>query len=587
MQAENRGPFRPVSMNRQSNLPLPAALFAALIWLQPAVGAELAVPDDFDSIQAAVDEAESGDVILIAPGAYRQDIVVEKDITLRGEETARTLIEAATGDGPAILVQNTGNVTIRNLTFLRGSPGIEINNSNGTDILNNVFELSGAGIEVTDPTGTPGTIAFNSFIGNSTAISNAADFTIDSNLFAGNSTAASPEPATGDPNCFDSGDDTFGSGGDVEQGDIEFADPSRHDYHLREGSECIDDGSGTDVIDGTTADAGVYGGPDADVAPFPPQGVEVSDASAGDPPVFAVEVNWEQNHAYRTEGYKLYYGSEQSGVYDGTDADTAGGAPAESPVDVGDATTFTLHNLSAPNEEPGVPELEEPSPGNERLALSWSAVDGATGYRVHYGLGSPDENRVDVGEVTEYALTGLQNGSVYRVQVSALSQATYYIAVTTVDTEDNESAFSGEQSIGVGEEQEGGRSNTVTGIPEEVVPYPELPDQGDSRCFIATAAYSSPDAPDVQILRAFRDRYLLGNRPGRAFVRWYYRHGPGAAAWLNRHPAAKPWVRAALQPAVWLARAGGWVIWLLPAALALVLWWPGSGCRRRRSGQVL
>lgn len=51
-------------------------------------------------------------------------------------------------------------------------------------------------------------------------------------------------------------------------------------------------------------------------------------------------------------------------------------------------------------------------------------------------------------------------------------------------------------------------------------------------------------------MREFRDRYLLTNSAGSAFVRWYYEHGPVAAAFINAHPAYKPVVRAALMPAV-------------------------------------
>jgi len=57
----------------------------------------------------------------------------------------------------------------------------------------------------------------------------------------------------------------------------------------------------------------------------------------------------------------------------------------------------------------------------------------------------------------------------------------------------------------------------------------------------------------VQVLRDFRDRYLLTNAPGRAFVAWYYHYGPQGAHFLNQHPIFKPVVRLALLPLIVVA----------------------------------
>ncbi|MCX6010295.1 MAG: hypothetical protein NTW48_09785, partial [Chloroflexi bacterium] len=69
-------------------------------------------------------------------------------------------------------------------------------------------------------------------------------------------------------------------------------------------------------------------------------------------------------------------------------------------------------------------------------------------------------------------------------------------------------------------------------------------------CFIATAAYGTPMAKEIQILREFRDEYLLTNPLGRAFVDFYYNVSPPIAEFITEHPSLKPIVRAGLVPAV-------------------------------------
>jgi DNA-binding beta-propeller fold protein YncE len=71
-----------------------------------------------------------------------------------------------------------------------------------------------------------------------------------------------------------------------------------------------------------------------------------------------------------------------------------------------------------------------------------------------------------------------------------------------------------------------------------------------SRCFIATAAYGTPVAEEVQILREFRDEYLLTNPLGQALVGLYYRVSPPVAEFIAEHPSLKPIVRTGLVPAV-------------------------------------
>jgi Domain of unknown function (DUF4157)/Double-stranded DNA deaminase toxin A len=80
--------------------------------------------------------------------------------------------------------------------------------------------------------------------------------------------------------------------------------------------------------------------------------------------------------------------------------------------------------------------------------------------------------------------------------------------------------------------------------------YEKEPDLGaclsDSACFIATACYGTSRAPELEVLRKFRDEVLMKSAPGRWFVRSYYRASPPMAMWLWRHDRARTIVREGL-----------------------------------------
>ena len=71
---------------------------------------------------------------------------------------------------------------------------------------------------------------------------------------------------------------------------------------------------------------------------------------------------------------------------------------------------------------------------------------------------------------------------------------------------------------------------------------------GGGGCFIATAAYGSYLHPQVQLLRTFRDDYLLTNAPGRAFVALYYHCSPPLADLIARHTLLRVLTRLSLTP---------------------------------------
>jgi len=75
-----------------------------------------------------------------------------------------------------------------------------------------------------------------------------------------------------------------------------------------------------------------------------------------------------------------------------------------------------------------------------------------------------------------------------------------------------------------------------------------------SGCFIATAVYGSPMAPEVESLRRFRDTTLLGSRAGRAFVSLYYALSPAVARMAEKNHLVRRALRVAVvRPALAVA----------------------------------
>jgi hypothetical protein len=69
----------------------------------------------------------------------------------------------------------------------------------------------------------------------------------------------------------------------------------------------------------------------------------------------------------------------------------------------------------------------------------------------------------------------------------------------------------------------------------------------NSSCFIATAAFGSIDAAEVNQLREFRDRKLLNSRLGVILVSWYYRISPPIAKWVERGSNRRKFIRFAIR----------------------------------------
>ena len=90
----------------------------------------------------------------------------------------------------------------------------------------------------------------------------------------------------------------------------------------------------------------------------------------------------------------------------------------------------------------------------------------------------------------------------------------------------------------------------------EAIPETPEHDEGDGNgggCFIATTAYGSPLHPHIDVLREFRDQYLVTNKVGQALVNFYYRYSPSIANFISKHKLLKIAVRIHLRPLISLS----------------------------------
>jgi len=80
------------------------------------------------------------------------------------------------------------------------------------------------------------------------------------------------------------------------------------------------------------------------------------------------------------------------------------------------------------------------------------------------------------------------------------------------------------------------------------------PTHSGSVCFIATAAYGTPFATEINALRYWRDEVLLTNSFGTLFVKTYYTLSPPVADFIREKPTLRKITRFILAPIVKLAQ---------------------------------
>ena len=88
------------------------------------------VPADFQKIQDGINAASAGDTVFVRAGTYYENVVVNKTISLSGENRETTVVDG-NGNERVVSIQ-AQNVSVASMTVTNASTGIYIGNSNST-----------------------------------------------------------------------------------------------------------------------------------------------------------------------------------------------------------------------------------------------------------------------------------------------------------------------------------------------------------------------------------------------------------------------------------------------------------------------
>jgi parallel beta-helix repeat protein len=96
----------------------------------------ITVPDDYPTIQEAINNANERDIVYVRAGIYYENIVVNKTVSLVGENRNATIIDG-NGSGDVIVCRSVTDITISNFTIQNGQQGLDLTYSHDCLIADN------------------------------------------------------------------------------------------------------------------------------------------------------------------------------------------------------------------------------------------------------------------------------------------------------------------------------------------------------------------------------------------------------------------------------------------------------------------
>ncbi|MFO7966583.1 MAG: NosD domain-containing protein [Archaeoglobaceae archaeon] len=111
--------------------------FALLFSVQGVTASTIYVPDDYSSIQAAIDHASEGDTIIVRDGTYLEDVFIDKQLTIKSENGSSGCIVDGARAGFTL---SANSITVKgfNITSTEDGRGISVESDGNTITENNI-----------------------------------------------------------------------------------------------------------------------------------------------------------------------------------------------------------------------------------------------------------------------------------------------------------------------------------------------------------------------------------------------------------------------------------------------------------------